>query len=133
MILIMNDCITIADLQDKFHNCFPLFKIEFFKGQHALKANKPATGNLTIGDISKKHHSGAIVIKSKDTAEKVVHEFKMQFGLLVQLYQLHNGQYTPMQEHQQLCEEMIPLTNSQATTNEKTQYDEGEEEVILSV
>ena len=102
MLLLIDDNIKISELQDKFQECFPYLKIEFFKGQHALKSNTPAPNDLSIGSLSKKHYRGEIEIKSWYKSEKVLHDFKSQFGLLVRIHKLYNGRYIPLPNNEPL-------------------------------
>jgi hypothetical protein len=104
MILKINGFSTIGQLKDKFNECFPHLKIEFFNGEHDLKNNQPVNDSLHILDISKKHKNGEIEIKSWYKTEKVIHDFKSLFGLLVKIYRLHNNEYVALNNEKLLAE-----------------------------
>ena len=89
---------TVAELQEKFNECFPELGIIFFKNRHAFKTQQAAEGYKTIEDICKNYKEGAIEIKSTSRAEKVVHDFKTQFGLIVQLCKNENGNCVPLEK-----------------------------------
>lgn len=95
MQLEIDDNKTVGDLQDKFNECFPCLRINFFSRAHSWhgrslsKDNIPA--NVTIGNITKKHQHGPLVILSTQRAGDVERAFKQQFGLFVQVcYQLND-------------------------------------------
>jgi hypothetical protein len=103
MILPINDALKIFEIQEKFQKSFPHLKIEFYKGVHALKINKPAGGYLYIKDISKKHEYGEFVIKSSDSAGKVCKVLKKQYGILSRIFLLQGGEYILLKNEELLA------------------------------
>ena len=90
MLLSVNDEKTVADLQDKFNECFPYLKIEFYntrhQWQHASAEGHEVSGDKKIGDIRKNHDSGTFEIKSSYKTGRVEQDFRHQFGLFVQVF-----------------------------------------------
>lgn len=111
MILKIRDTRRVSELQDKFSECFPHLKIEFFDGVHKLKQNESSHPKTFIADLSKKHEQGEILIKSSYRAEQVVHEFKERFGLLVQLYRIKGNYYVLLEEHELLNGDSVQIDN----------------------
>ena len=121
MLLHINDSKTVEDLQDRFNRCFPYLKIEFYKeaGNHLKACDK---SNLVspytfIGDIRKNTYCGTMDIKSWDKTSKVKNDFKDIFGLTVQIFRLHNGEWMPttysneltLQQQYQLSKELYQI------------------------
>ena len=96
MILKMTPYRQISDLQDKFSECFPGLRIEFFKGFRARRDNAPADSKLLVSELLKKNQSGEIRIPSTATANWVMQEFKSSFGLVIQLYKQIGGKWAAM-------------------------------------
>jgi len=97
MLLVIDDNKTVADLQDKFNECFPYLKIEFYDARHkwqhgSFEAHKIST-DRKIGDIRKNHNSGIFEIKSWFKTGLVEQEFRDLFGLYVQIFFLKNNQW----------------------------------------
>ena len=90
MLLYINDDKTVADLQDKFNECFPYLKIELYDTmhhwQHASAEGREVSGDMKIGDIRKNHNIGTFEIMSFYKAGKVEQDFRHQFGLFVQIF-----------------------------------------------
>lgn len=99
MLLHISDSKTVGDLQDHFNNCFPYLKIEFYKGTgNSLKAcNKSdlVSPYTFIGEIRNNPFSGTMDIKSWDKTSKIKQALKDVFGLNVQIFRLHNGEWIP--------------------------------------
>ena len=97
MILHIHDNKTISDLQDKFNECFPSLKIEFYDQAHHYKEKSSdshlISADRTIGSISKKHEQGEFVIKSWDTVASVEREFREKYGLNVQVFRKQNDKW----------------------------------------
>jgi hypothetical protein len=122
---------SIGELQDKFTECFPGFRIEFFKGQNDLKRNLPVGFLLTIAKISKKHQEGELQIKSTYTSERIIHDFKTQFDLLVQIYRIENGKPVLLSNDKTLNPENGSLNTKKPGTN--ANYTGDDEEIRLSL
>lgn len=97
MILHIHDNKTISDLQDKFNECFPSLKIEFYDHAHHYKEGSPEAHQIstdrTIGSIRKKHEQGEFVIKSWQTVASVEKEFREKYGLNVQVFRKANDKW----------------------------------------
>jgi hypothetical protein len=98
MLLYISDHKTVEDLQDRFNNCFPYLKLEFYKdaddGKECTKSNivKPYT---LIGDIRKKPGPEILDIKSWDKTSKIKQELRNRYGLNVQIFRLHEDHWIP--------------------------------------
>jgi hypothetical protein len=96
MILYIDDYKSVSDLQEKFTECFPCLKIEFYdKWHHYQKPSSPKhliSAHKMIGDIRTKHEHGDLSIKSWSTVGNVERDFKHKFGLNVQIFRKdHNN------------------------------------------
>lgn len=90
MILHIDDYKSVEDLQEKFSECFPSLKIEFYDETHHYKESSSPDHQITpdrkIGTIRRKHEPGNLVIKSYYTVGRVEKDFKEKFGLNVQIF-----------------------------------------------
>jgi hypothetical protein len=97
MLLHIDDNKTIADLQDKFEQCYPGLKIEFYSKGHNWKEATPSKylldNETRIGNIKKVNSSNIFEIKSWFKAGKVEQDFKELFGLHVQVFRLKNDKW----------------------------------------
>lgn len=112
MQLEIDDNKTIGDLQEKFNECFPYLRLEFFSRAHGWQGHSLSQDNLaadtTVGSINKKHHQGVLIILSKQKVGDIEKAFKQQFGLFVQVYYYINNhwfetRYTDDLTLEQLC------------------------------
>jgi len=113
MLLEIDDDKTVQDLQERFAECFPGLKIEFYEKPHHW-----GDGNLiqlligpsaNIGEIRNLHENGLLDIKSWDKAGEVETNFRKNFGLNVQVYYLKSQHWQQTTEKddltlKQLCE-----------------------------
>ena len=94
MLLSINDNKPVSDLQDKFNECFPHLKLEFYHKRHKVNPasleEQRIKEDLKIGDIRKKHNRGTLEIKSWDKTGDVEQRFKEEYGLYVQIFRLEN-------------------------------------------
>lgn len=98
MQLQITDKQQIAELQDKFNECFPDLKIEFYlqspeKGKE-LATEQVVPPTFQIGQIRKKPRSGTLEIKSWFKTIKVKEDFS-QFGLMVQILRRQGAGWAP--------------------------------------
>src|SRR6478735_6104890 len=98
MLLNINDNKKISDIQDKFNECFPHLKLEFYDKRHkpgqASWEEQRIKEDIQVGEIRKKHYSGILEIKSWDKTGEVEQRFKEEYGLYVQIFRLGNGLWT---------------------------------------
>lgn len=97
MLLKIYDHEKIDEVQDKFNECFPYLKLEFYHQPHklheaSLEEHLIQPGSY-IEDIRKTHESGVISIKSWDKTGHVEQEFKRLFALNVQIFRLHKDKW----------------------------------------
>jgi len=97
MLLTIDDNITISDLQEKFNECFPGLKIEFYSQPHHWKESsiqsEPIDSKKRVGEIRKKHEHGVMEIKSWYQTGRVEQDFKKLFGLNAQIFRNENGKW----------------------------------------
>src|SRR5689334_11542841 len=90
MILQIHDNLLIADLQEKFSQCFPSLSIEFYNKPH--RAGIPTSDKYLIdaskkvGDIRRNRKEGPLEIKSWFTVAQVEKAFHEKYGLNVQIF-----------------------------------------------
>lgn len=98
MQLQITDQQLIAELQDKFNECFPDLRIEFYyppleKGKSAAPA-QVIPPSVPIGQIPRNYRSGKLEIKSWFTTQKVQEAFS-GFGLRVQILRRQGEGWVP--------------------------------------
>ncbi len=97
MILAINDNTRLADLQDKFSECFPHLKIEFYSYPHHWKAQSSPREQIDpimkVGEVSTKHEHGVLEIKSAYQTGRVEQDFHNKFGLNVQIFRYVDGNW----------------------------------------
>lgn len=90
MILLIDDSLTINDIQDRFQLCFPKLKIEFCKKHHhweGVCSEKDIFPNdKPIGNIRRKHNPGMLEIKSWQKVGEIEKKFHEEFGLNAQIF-----------------------------------------------
>ena len=90
MILHIEDNKRISDLQEKFTECFPYLKIEFYNEWHHYKEPSSSehliSADKMIGDIRTRHEHGELSIKSWSIVGNVEKDFKKKFDLNVQIF-----------------------------------------------
>ena len=95
MILNIHDNLLVEELQERFSECFPHLKIEFYKKPHHWKAASSEDDLIQpkarIGDIRKKHNAGSVEIKSWNTAGEIEARLRHGFGLNVQIFRNENN------------------------------------------
>ena len=97
MLLEIDDYKTIADLQDRFSECFPYLKIEFYEKPHHWQEETATAlqlrSEMRIGAIRKKHDPGILNIVSEDKTGTIEKTFRKQFGLHVQIFRRHKNSW----------------------------------------
>lgn len=99
MLLYISDSRTVEDLQDHFNDCFPYLKLEFYKeaDPHAKDRDKAniVRPNTFLGDFRAKTNYGTLDVKSWDKTSKLKQELKDLYGLNVQVFRMHGGDWIP--------------------------------------
>lgn len=93
MQLLIHDNLQLEEVQERFSDCFPGLKIEFYEesGSKRLPAVEIVADPYTyIGDIRRQHQSGIFEIKSWQTVDTVEKEFLASYGLVVQIFHREN-------------------------------------------
>ena len=97
MLLVVDDSMTVGELEDRFSECFPYLKIHFYSKAH--KRFEPTDtrfqyqATMRVGDIRKDFYNKVLEIKSWFTVAKVEHDLKELCGLNAQVFrQLHTGE-----------------------------------------
>ncbi|MGV3656591.1 MAG: hypothetical protein ACO1NX_01505 [Chitinophagaceae bacterium] len=97
MILSINDNKFIIDLQEKFSECFPYLKIEFYSRPCVPPKmpvfNQVLPGTLKLSDVRKSHEPGLMDIKSYFKTGQVEQDFRQLFGLNVQILRKENNNW----------------------------------------
>lgn len=102
MLLKVTDNQTIADLQDKFNECFPYLKLEFYTEAHGWKQGSNAADRIIeterIGNIRKIHYPKILDIKSWFRTGDVEQTFSNELGLNVQIYRADGNRWVQSTE-----------------------------------
>jgi hypothetical protein len=97
MLLKIYDHEKIDEIQDKFNECFPYLKIEFYHQPHKWHEGSPLDDLIQPGsfieDIRKTHETGILSIKSWDKTGHIEQEFKRMFNLNVQIFRLQKDKW----------------------------------------
>lgn len=95
MLLHINDNKTIEDLQDRFNQCFPYLKLEFYNTPHRwlqqCEKSNLIDSSASVGAVRKKHFSGLLEIKSWYKTGRVEQDLRELFGLNVQIFRMHKN------------------------------------------
>lgn len=90
MILHIDDSMAVADVQDKFTECFPTLKIEFYSQPHHYKESSPKEQLIApqtlLSSIRKNHSPENLTISSLESVAQIEYKFRKQFGLNVQVF-----------------------------------------------
>jgi hypothetical protein len=89
MKLIINDKVTIKELQQQFNNEFPYLKLEFFDTPptfDGLPKSLMHSNNKLLAACRKLHHDGIINITPDDTVEKLEKTLWQRFGLTAEVF-----------------------------------------------
>lgn len=97
MILGINDNKSIIDLQEKFNECFPYLKLEFYSDPctsiKSVAANPILPENVKVGDVRRLHDPGLLDIKSYYKTGRIELDFEELFGLHVQIFRRENNRW----------------------------------------
>ena len=89
MLLHIDDHKTIGEIQDKFNECFPFLKINFYSKPHHFKKASDEKDLIhpahKIGDVRNKHTIENMEIYSWNTVASIEQAFKAKYGLHVQI------------------------------------------------
>ena len=90
MFLHIEDRMSIEEVQDRFSECFPFLKVEFYSNPHrkfqpSAKSHQQDK-KKRIRDIRQKHDDGVLEIKSWHTVASVEKRLKEYFDLNVQVF-----------------------------------------------
>ena len=94
---------TVADLQEKFSECFPNFKIEFYPNIRSMKAGQAAEPGCRVEYLNKKHENGELSINSHESVEWVSRELKNKFGLHANIFRSEGDRYHKIDVHEHLA------------------------------
>jgi hypothetical protein len=90
MFLHIHDQLTLGELQDRFADCFPFLKLEFYAVGHKRfePTDKEHLLNAwqRVGEVRKTYQNGALEIKSWYTVARVEKDLKEQYGLNAQVF-----------------------------------------------
>ena len=90
MFLHIHDQMSIGELQERFHECFPQLQLAFYSVGHKRFASSdnshllPATER--VGNVRKSHFNGALEIKSWHTVDRVEKALKDLYALNAQIF-----------------------------------------------
>ena len=90
MLLHIYDHLLVSDLQEKFAECFPCLKIEFYSKPHHHGEKSTDENRIDpsrkIGNIRHTHNEGLLEIRSRYSTAHVERDFRKLFGLNVQVF-----------------------------------------------
>lgn len=80
---------TLKDIQNEFHNAFPMLKLEFFKKPHRAdepSAKKDVVNNsLKISEVTKAP-AGELIITAKSKVNEIEQALRSDFALFAQVF-----------------------------------------------
>lgn len=90
MFLHIHDRMKIEEVQERFNDCFPALKLEFYtkphKHPHPSDEVDKLPGNEWIGNVRRQHANGPLEIKSWYTVARVESDLRHFFDLNVQIF-----------------------------------------------
>ena len=109
MQLLIHDNLQLEDVQERFSDCFPGLKIEFYEESPCKRL--PGVDNRIdpdtyIGEIRRQHYSGIFEIKSWYTVDEVEQGFMAVFGLNVHVFHKENDTWVLTKNSRTLREQV---------------------------
>ena len=93
--MVVEDNMSIQQIQTSFQKMFPGLKIEFYKSGHkaheASKAEDQIKENKTIGEIRSVKGTQVVIIDPTMSVAKLENQFKDQLGLNIQIFRRSNN------------------------------------------
>lgn len=95
MFLHIHDQLTLNEVQERFAECFPSLKLEFYSESH--KRFEPTdkayqlNNRLRMGDVRRNHQNGSLEIKSWYTVARVERELREGYGLNAQVFRCNRS------------------------------------------
>lgn len=90
MKLLINDTISVRDLQLAFNSWFPYLRMEFFRNmaeaEKKHQPNKVLPHHITIGEIWKKKEAAEIEIDENTRVKDLEKNFLDKFGVTIQVF-----------------------------------------------
>ena len=98
MFLHIHDQLTLGELQERFKDCFPSLKLEFYSESHkrfeASEQQSQLDSGKRVGEVRKLHKNGSMEIKSWYTVSRVEKALKDEYGLNAQVFRCNkNGEW----------------------------------------
>lgn len=93
MLLEIDDSKTIDDIEERFMECFPLLKIEFYEKHKREDPDSPLKRNQYLVDIRKKYEPSILEINSDDRIQDILHELKKRYGLEARIFRKHKNKW----------------------------------------
>jgi hypothetical protein len=109
MQLLIHDNLQLEDVQERFSDCFPRLKIEFYEespSKRLLGVDNRIDPDTYIGEIRRQHYSGIFEIKSWYTVGEVEQGFMAMFGLNVQVFHNENDTWVLTKNSRTLREQV---------------------------
>src|SRR5688500_10545713 len=89
MLLVINDRMTLEEIEDRFEECFPGLRLCFYSRDHKPFEKSDERFRFDpdslIGDIRTVHNNDVYEIKSWYTVERVESDLKEKYGLNAQV------------------------------------------------
>lgn len=131
MLLKVTDYHRISDIQDKFNECFPFLKLEFYQSPHSWKEGSANTDcfheNEKIGHIRNLHHPEILDIKSWHRTGDVEQLFKQKLNLNVQIFRRDGNRWVQSTESDALTlkqQSDMAMASVPKTKPEYPEYDD---------
>ncbi len=90
MKIVINDTLSIRDIQEKFSERYPFLKIEFFRKEHSKhtgsKKELMIPSDMLLQDCRSVHNKGNLEIHPSTTVMKLEQEFQESYGLSAQVF-----------------------------------------------
>lgn len=102
MILKITGRTSVAEVQEKFAECFPGLELRFYTDFRSMKTASPANSNTLLDDLLKKLDDQEIEIQSWQKCKQIVLNFKLKFGALVRIFRYTNGSLIPLEDDETL-------------------------------
>ncbi len=106
MIIEIDDYKTIDDLQQKFSECFPLLKLEFYAQPHhwyeSSEEKKALSRYSQLDQIRKNHTHGFYEFFSQTRTGSFESELRDKYGLHVQIFRKQFGKWQQTTDTDQL-------------------------------
>lgn len=104
MLLHIEPNLAASDFREHFEECHPRLRMALFTGMKAYRQEHPAPDSAFLRELTRRHDSGIVDVKSWHQAAATSALLKEQYGLIVAFYYRQVGAWVPIPEGMSFAE-----------------------------